>query len=106
MRFIISVQIYKKILKKEKRINIYNEKVIVYMNTDKIIKECINSVIGKKMLREYKDPNDAQIVRTCADTLQELHDRVVTNGMSKREITVEHIQEIVNALRNLEKMMS
>ena len=38
------------------------------MNFDKIIKEEVNKYIGSKcMIKEYKNPNDAETVRVCGD---------------------------------------
>jgi hypothetical protein len=71
-----------------------------------IISEVINNYINSKcMLREYKNPNDADTVRVCGDTLQELYDRIISQGSSKREITVEVMQKIIGELRHLEEMM-
>ena len=65
------------------------------MNKD-IISEVINNYINSKcMLREYKNPNDAETVRVCGDTLQQMYDRIIQQGSSKREITVEYLQRII-----------
>ncbi len=75
-------------------------------NIDKIINECINSVIEEKMtLKEYKDPKYCEVVKTCADQLQLLHDDIVGNGMSRHEITVEDLQKAINMLRKVQHMM-
>ena len=71
-----------------------------------IISEVINKYIENKcMLKEYRNPNDADIVRQCGDILQQLYNNTVGNGMSKREITVEVMARIIGELRHLEKMM-
>lgn len=71
-----------------------------------IISEVINNYISSKyMLNEYKNPNDAETVRVCGDTLQNLHDKIVSQGTSKREITIEIMQKIIGDLRHLEEMM-
>jgi hypothetical protein len=57
------------------------------------------------MLKEYKNPNDAETVRVCADNLQQLYDRIIAQGSSKREITVEVMSKIIGELRHLEEMM-
>jgi hypothetical protein len=71
-----------------------------------IISEVINNYINSKcMLKEYKNPNDAETVRVCADNLQQLYDRIIAQGSSKREITVEVMSKIIGELRHLEEMM-
>ena len=71
-----------------------------------IISEVINNYINSKcMLREYKNPNDADTVRVCGDTLQQMYDRIIQQGSSKREITVEYLQRIIGEIRHLEEMM-
>lgn len=73
---------------------------------NKLISEVINNYINSKcMLREYKNPNDAETVRVCGDTLQQLYDRIISQGSSKREITVEMMSKIIGELRHLEEMM-
>lgn len=76
------------------------------MNKDNIITEIINDYVKSKcMLREYKNPNDAETVRVCGDTLQQMYDRIIQQGSSKREITVEYLQKIIGEIRHLEEMM-
>ena len=71
-----------------------------------IISEVINNYIDSKcMLKEYRNPNDAETVRVCADNLQQLYDRIIAQGSSKREITVEVMSKIIGELRHLEEMM-
>ena len=71
-----------------------------------IINEVINNYINSKcMLREYKNPNDAETVRVCGDTLQQMYDRIIQQGSSRREITVEYLQRIIGEIRHLEEMM-
>lgn len=71
-----------------------------------IISEVINNYIYSKcMLKEYRNPNDAETVRVCADNLQQLYDRIISQGSSKREITVEVMHKIIGDLRHLEEMM-
>lgn len=71
-----------------------------------IISEVINNYINSKcMLREYKNPNDAETVRVCGDTLQQMYDRIIQQGSSKREITVEYLQKIIGEIRHLEEIM-
>ena len=71
-----------------------------------IISEVINNYINSKcMLREYKNPNDAETVRVCGDTLQQMYDRIIQQGSSKREITVEYLQKIIGEIRHLQEIM-
>lgn len=75
-------------------------------NINSIIKEEITKYIGGKcMIREYKNPNDADTVRSCGDMLEQLYSNVIQNGCSKREITVEMMAKIIGELRHLEQMM-
>jgi hypothetical protein len=75
------------------------------MNKD-IIKEVIDNYIESKcMLREYKNPNDADTVRSCGDMLEQLYNNLLENGCSKREITIEMMARIIGELRHLEKIM-
>jgi len=77
------------------------------MNIKKnIINEVINNYLKSKcMIKEYKNPNDADTVRACGDMLQQLYNNIIGNGMSKREITVEIMAKIIGELRHLEEMM-
>lgn len=71
-----------------------------------IISEVINNYIESKcMLREYKNPNDADTVRSCGDMLQQLYNNLLQNGCSKREITIEMMARIIGEIRHLEQMM-
>lgn len=72
----------------------------------KIIQEEITKYISDKcMLKEYKNPNDAETVRVCGDMLEQLYNSIIENGCSKREITVEMMGNIIGELRHLEQMM-
>jgi hypothetical protein len=76
------------------------------MKFDKIIKEEVNKYIGSKcMIKEYKNPNDAETVRVCGDMLEQLYNRVIGDGCSKREITVELMYKIIGDIRRLEQML-
>ena len=75
-------------------------------NINDAISEEIKKYISEKcMLREYKNPNDAETVRVCGDTLEQLYNRILQNGCSKREITIEIMAKIIGELRHLEQMM-
>lgn len=76
------------------------------MRKKDIISEVINNYIESKcMLREYKNPNDADTVRSCGDMLQQLYNNLLQNGCSKREITIEMMARIIGEIRHLEQMM-
>ena len=76
------------------------------MNLDKIISEEITKYLSDKcMLKEYKNPNDAETVRVCGDTLEQLYQRILGEGCSKREITMEMLANIINEIRRLEQVM-
>jgi hypothetical protein len=76
------------------------------MTFSKIVSEEINRFISEKcMLKEYKNPADAETVKVCGDTLQQLHDNIIAQGSSRHEITVVRMQEIIDEIRRLEKMM-
>lgn len=72
----------------------------------RIISEEITKYISEKcMLKEYKNPNDAETVRVCGDTLEQLYNRILQNGYSRREITMETMEKIIGEIRHLEQMM-
>ena len=72
-----------------------------------IINEVINEYIGsKKMLKEYKNPNDSETVRVCADQLEGLYNQILGDGISRHEVTIEKLGSIVMELRKLQQMMS
>lgn len=72
----------------------------------RIISEEITKYISEKcMLKEYKNPNDAETVRVCGDTLEQLYNRILQSGYSRREITMETMEKIIGEIRHLEQMM-
>ena len=72
-----------------------------------IIKETINSyLIKKEMLKEYKNPKDAETLRVCADMLEEVNERMVSNGTSRNEITMQKLEQVITELRKLTKIMA
>lgn len=72
-----------------------------------IIREEVNKYVRSKcMIKEYKNPNDSETVRVCADMMENLYNSIIENGMSKREITVVDIGKVVKELRHIQKMMS
>ena len=75
-------------------------------NINSVISEEIKKYISDKcMLKEYKNPNDAETVRVCGNMLEQLYSNIVNNGCSRREITVEVMAKIINDLKRLEQMM-
>ena len=75
-------------------------------NFSNIISEEIKKVIGEKcMIREYKNPKDAETVRACGDTLEQLYNRIISDGCSRREITVELLSKVIKEIRYLEQIM-
>ena len=76
------------------------------MNINRIISEEITKYLSDKcMLKEYRNPNDAETVRVCGDTLEQLYRRIVGGGFSRREITMEMLAKIISSIRRLEQVM-
>ena len=76
------------------------------MNINRIISEEITKYLSDKcMLKEYKNPNDAETVRVCGDTLEQLYNRILQNGCSKREITMELLAKVIKEIRHIEQVM-
>lgn len=72
-----------------------------------VVAEVVNNYVDKKiMLSEYKNPVDVETIRVCANMLATLHDKIVSSGVSKHEITVEKIAKVVDDLKRIEDMMS
>ena len=75
-------------------------------NFSNIISEEIKKVIGEKcMIREYKNPKDAETIRVCGDTLEQMYNRIIDNGCSRREITVELLSKVIKEIRYLEQII-
>jgi hypothetical protein len=74
---------------------------------ENVISEVINNYLKKNvMLKEYKNPQDAETLRVCADMLQNLYDNAISNGTSRHEITVQKIHQIIGELRKLQQIMT
>ena len=74
------------------------------MMRNDIITEVINDYLGKKtMLREYKNPNDGETVKVCADMLENLYNNIISNGVSRNEYTVQQLFKIIHELRKLQE---
>ena len=75
-------------------------------NFSNIISEEIRKTIsGKRMIREYKNPQDAETVRTCGDMLEQLYSRIISDGCSRREITIELLAKVIKEIRHIEQIM-
>lgn len=69
-----------------------------------IISEVINNYIKNKcMLMEYKNPEDSKTLRVCGNMLQDMYDRIINNGASKAEFTIEKLKAVIDEIRKLEK---
>lgn len=80
---------------------------MIKVMVDKIISETINGYLrDRKMLKEYKNPQDSESVRVCADQLENLYNKILSNGGSKNEYTIMRLAEIINELRKLAKFFS
>jgi hypothetical protein len=68
-----------------------------------IISEVINDyVYNKKILKEYKNPEDSKTLMVCANMLQDMYDRIIENGTSKKEYTIEKLGRIIKEIRKLQ----
>jgi len=71
-----------------------------------IINEEINKFLKSKcMLKEYRNPKDSETVRVIGDNLETLYNNIIEGGVSKHEIVVETMKNIIGQLRRLEQMM-
>ena len=57
------------------------------------------------MLNKDKNPEDIATIKDCESKIEEIHDRLISNGVSKREITVVKMKKIIDDLNHLEKMV-
>lgn len=72
-----------------------------------IINEEINKFLKSKcMLKEYRNPKDSETVRVIGDNLETLYNNIIESGVSKHEIVVETMKNIIGQLRRLEQMMN
>lgn len=78
------------------------------MDRDKIVTEVINKYIKENCERvdEFRNPNIAHEVGVYANNLKRIKDDIIRGGVSKNEITMVKLDNIIVALNNLEKMMS
>jgi len=68
-----------------------------------IISEVIDNYISnKKMLKEYKNPEDSKTLMVCGNILQDMYDRIIENGASKKEYTIEKLGRIIKEIRKLQ----
>lgn len=74
---------------------------------DKIITEAINGYLeSREMLKEYKNPEDSETVRVCADQLENLYNRIISTGMSRHEFSIEKLRKAILDLRKIQKLFS
>jgi hypothetical protein len=72
-----------------------------------IISEVINDyVYNKKILKEYKNPEDSKTLMVCGNILQDMYDRIIENGGSKNEYAIEKLGEIISEIRKLQVKFS
>jgi hypothetical protein len=72
-----------------------------------IISEVINDyVYNKKILKEYKNPEDSKTLIVCGNILQDMYDRIIENGGSKNEYAIEKLGEIISEIRKLQVKFS
>jgi hypothetical protein len=68
-----------------------------------IISEVIHDYISsRKMLNEYKNPEDSKTLMVCGNMLQDMYDRIIENGASKKEYTIEKLGRIIKEIRKLQ----
>ena len=71
-----------------------------------IITEVINDYLNSKcMVNEnfYWGENDARIMKNCKQTLKDVYNRILGNGLSKNVYVVQQLGDIVNRLDKLVK---
>jgi len=72
-----------------------------------IISEVINDyVYNKKILKEYKNPEDSKTLMVCGNILQDMYDRIIENGGSKNEYAIEKLGKIISEIRKLQVKFS
>ena len=75
--------------------------------TEDIVTNVINNYLKENcMLKEYKNPKDAETLRVCGDMLKTMYENIIANGTSAHEITTEKLSNIIHEIEKLEKMMS
>ena len=69
-----------------------------------IISEVIHNYIsGRKMLNEYKNPEDSKTLMVCGNILQDMYDKIIENGGSRNEYTIEKLGKIIKEIRKLQE---
>lgn len=72
-----------------------------------IISEVIHNYISnKKMLKEYKNPEDSKTLMVCGNILQDMYDRIIEGGASRNEYTIEKLGRIINEIRKLQEQFT
>ena len=76
-------------------------------NIRKVVNEEIRKLVrSKSMLNEYRNPRDRDIIRACADQLEGLYNRIISDGNSKHEYSIERLFVTIRELRKIEKYFS
>lgn len=72
-----------------------------------IISEVIDNYISnKKMLKEYKNPEDSKTLMVCGNILQDMYDRIIEGGTSRNEYTIEKLGRIIKEIRKLQEQFT
>jgi hypothetical protein len=72
-----------------------------------IISEVIHNYISnKKMLKEYKNPEDSKTLMVCGNILQDMYDRIIEGGASRNEYTIEKLGRIIKEIRKLQEQFT
>lgn len=71
---------------------------------EEVVKDVINNYIESKcMLKEYKNPQDSETIRACTDMLENVYNKIIGNGASRNEYSLEKLGKIIAELRKLEE---
>ena len=69
-----------------------------------IISEVIHNYLSsRKMLNEYKNPEDSKTLMVCGNILQDMYDKIIENGGSRNEYTIEKLGKIIKEIRKLQE---
>ena len=72
-----------------------------------ILTEVINNYINRNcVIKEYKNSNDSEIVRVCTDQLENLYNKILSDGLSRHEVTIEKLRNVIKELRKVQQMMA
>ena len=71
---------------------------------DRIIKESIDKYLKEELLMEYKDKSAAEVIKGCADRLEDLYVDVAVKVGSRNEYSITRLKVAVDYLRKLQRM--